>query len=152
MRRKQRRPQTPGSCHSRTAVRHSRSVLGLGQRAAGGVSAATQVGASRCMSNSIRILHLEDDPADARLIEEQLNKSGLRMSLMLVNTREQFEAALAIGEVDIVLSDYHMPRFNGLEALEMVRERTPEMPFILVTGALGDERAVALLRSGATDF
>jgi PAS domain S-box-containing protein len=104
------------------------------------------------MSAAIRILHLEDDPADARLIREQLKRSSLDVALTLAGTPEAFEAALAQGDVDLVLSDYHMPRFNGLDALEMVRSRAPEIPFILVTGALGDERAVEVLRSGATDF
>ena len=104
------------------------------------------------MSAAVHILHLEDDPADARLIHEQLKRSVLDVAVTLAGTPEAFEAALAQGNIDLVLSDYHMPRFNGLEALEMVRSRAPRIPFILVTGALGDERAVEMLRSGATDF
>jgi PAS domain S-box-containing protein len=104
------------------------------------------------MSATTRILHLEDDPADARLIAEQLKKSALDVALTVAGTPEAFEAALSKGDVDLVLSDYHMPRFSGLEALEMVRSRAPQTPFILVTGALGDERAVEVLRRGATDF
>jgi PAS domain S-box-containing protein len=104
------------------------------------------------MSAAVHILHLEDDPADARLIHEQLKRSVLDVAVTLTGTPEAFEAALAQGNIDLVLSDYHMPRFNGLEALEMVRSRAPRIPFILVTGALGDERAVEVLRSGATDF
>jgi PAS domain S-box-containing protein len=104
------------------------------------------------MSAAVHILHLEDDPADARLIHEQLKRSMLDVAVTLTGTPEAFEAALGQGNIDLVLSDYHMPRFNGLEALEMVRSRAPRIPFILVTGALGDERAVEVLRSGATDF
>jgi PAS domain S-box-containing protein len=105
------------------------------------------------MSAPIRILHLEDDPVDARLIGEQLlKKSALDVVLTLVGTREAFETELLKGDVDLVLSDYHLPGFNGLDALAIVRSRAPQIPFILVTGALGDERAVEVLRSGATDF
>ena len=100
----------------------------------------------------IRILHLEDDPVDARLIGEQLRKSSLDVAITVAGSREAFEALVPRGDFDLVLSDYHVPRFNGLEALELVRGASPQIPFILVTGALGDERAVELLRAGATDF
>jgi PAS domain S-box-containing protein len=104
------------------------------------------------MSAAVRILHLEDDPADARLIREQLRRSGLDAAITVAGSGEAFAVALSQGGFDLVLSDYHVPRFNGLEALELVRSHAPQLPFILVTGALGDERAVELLRSGATDF
>jgi PAS domain S-box-containing protein len=104
------------------------------------------------MRPAVRILHLEDDPLDVRLIREHLSRSGLDVSIQAAGTREAFEAALAQSGFDVVLADYHVPRFNGLEALELVRRTAPKIPFIVVTGALGDERAVELLRSGATDF
>jgi PAS domain S-box-containing protein len=104
------------------------------------------------MNASIRILYLEDDAADARLLREQLRRSGLDCVVTVVASREAFEAQVAAGDFDVVLCDYHLPRFSGLEALEVVRAHDPQLPFILVTGALGDERAVDLLRSGATDF
>jgi len=103
------------------------------------------------MSSAIRILHLEDDPADARLIREQLRRAGLDVVITLVSGREAFEAAIGTSEFDLVLSDYRVPRFNGLDALESLRRVTQSVPFILVTGALGDEGAIELLRSGATD-
>ena len=102
--------------------------------------------------NAVHILHLEDDPADARLMHEQLRRAGLEATINLVTTREAFEAALADGSFDLVLSDYHVPRFSGRDALELVRSRDAHLPFILVTGALGDERAVDILQGGATDF
>jgi PAS domain S-box-containing protein len=104
------------------------------------------------MSSSIRVLHLEDDPADARLLREHLRRSGLSCAITVVDTREAFQAQLESGSFQLVLCDYHVPRFNGAEALELVRRTDPRLPFILVTGALGDERAVDLLHSGATDF
>jgi len=103
------------------------------------------------MSSAIRILHLEDDAVDARLIREQLLRSGLNLSITVVDGREAFAAAIRKGEFDIVLSDYRVPQFNGLEALEYVRNAGVQVPFILVTGALGDEGAIELLHSGATD-
>jgi signal transduction histidine kinase len=103
------------------------------------------------MNQVIRILHLEDDAADARLIREQLRRSGLDLTIGVAAGREAFEAALRQGEFDLVLSDYRVPGFNGLEALEMVRSVDRNVPFILVTGALGDEGAIELLHSGATD-
>ncbi len=104
------------------------------------------------MTNAIRILHLEDDPADARLILNHLQRAGLDTAVTFVSNREAFDAALAAASFDAVLSDYHLPGFNGLDALEIVRRHSSRMPFILVTGALGDERAVDLVKSGATDF
>src|SRR5690242_18152192 len=94
------------------------------------------------MTAPIRILHLEDDPLDARLIKEQLRRSGLDARITLTSSPESFESCLRDGGFDLVLSDYHMPRLNGLQALELVRRHDPHLPFILVTGALGDERAV----------
>jgi PAS domain S-box-containing protein len=104
------------------------------------------------MNAPIRILHLEDEPADARLLREQLRLSDLPCSIAVADSREAFEAQLTAASFDVVLSDFRVPRFSGLEALALVRRHDPRMPFILVTGALVDERAVELLRSGATDF
>ena len=103
------------------------------------------------MTPTIRILHLEDDPADARLIREQLRRSDLDGSITVVADREAFEAALAQGDFDLVLSDYHSPASTGWRRSRLVATPQSQTPFILVTGALGDERAVELLRSGATD-
>jgi two-component system CheB/CheR fusion protein len=104
------------------------------------------------MTTPVRILHVEDDVADARLIQEHLRRSGIDAAITLVASREDFEGTLSDRPFDLVLCDYHLRGFDGLEALELVRKRSPQVPFILVTGALGDERAVELLRKGATDF
>jgi len=103
------------------------------------------------MDAAVRILYLEDDAADARLIREQLRRSDLDGAFAVVSNREAFETAISRGDFDLVLSDYHLPDFTGLEALELVRTSSPQTPFILVTGALPDEQAVELLRRGATD-
>jgi signal transduction histidine kinase len=103
------------------------------------------------MSAAIRILHLEDDAGDARLIREQLRHAGLDAAITVVSGRDAFEGALANSAFDLVLSDFRVPRFNGLEALESLRRASQSIPFILVTGALGEEGAIEILRSGATD-
>ena len=100
---------------------------------------------------ALRILHLEDDPGDALLIREYLRVSGTDAEITVAGTRESFEQLLPQG-FDLILADHHVPRLTGLEALGLARRTDAEIPFIIVTGALGDERAVELLRSGATDF
>src|SRR5262245_11847387 len=152
MRREQRDTSARRSPGAGRSIRCPRPVLGGGQRTAAGLLAQPERAARDRMKPSIRILHLEDDPTDAHLVREQLRRSGLNASISVVASQETFEAALADGGFDVVLCDYHLPRFDGLSALSLVRTRAGQIPFILVTGALGDERAVELLRSGATDF
>ncbi|HUV52390.1 MAG TPA: response regulator, partial [Dehalococcoidia bacterium] len=91
------------------------------------------------MDKELRILILEDVPADAELEEHELRKAGLVFTSKIVDTREAFLKALDELIPDIILADYDFPVFNGLEALEIVKERCPEVPFILVTGRVGEE-------------
>lgn len=104
------------------------------------------------MSRHLRILHLEDDPADAELIEATLDPEGLACKTRLVATREEFVAALEEGDFDLVLADYALPGFDGMTALAMVRQREPDLPFIFVSGRLGEEAAIESLKNGATDY
>jgi CheY-like chemotaxis protein len=90
-------------------------------------------------------------PRRCALIREQLRRAGLDVVITVVTGREAFRSGHCKSEFDLVLSDYRVPRFNGLDALESLRRVTQSVPFILVTGALGDEGAIELLRSGATD-
>jgi len=99
-----------------------------------------------------RILHLEDNDADAQLIRVTLKRAGLEAAITVATDRAEFEAALARDAHDLILSDYNLPAFDGAAALEMSRALHPDRPFIFVTGALGEERAVTLLKSGATDY
>jgi signal transduction histidine kinase len=101
---------------------------------------------------ALRVLVLEDEPADAELALAALAEGGFRCAATLAQDRAAFEAALAQASFDLVLADYRLPDYTGLEALEHVRRRDPLLPFILVSGALGEERAVEALRSGATDY
>jgi PAS domain S-box-containing protein len=100
----------------------------------------------------MKILHLEDNPGDVMLVRDLLSHDWPVCDFTLVATREAFIAALDEGGFDLVLSDYHLPAFNGLEALELVRQRAPHVPFIFFTGTLGEERAIEAVRSGAADY
>lgn len=101
---------------------------------------------------ALKILHIEDDLPDAELVLEALRAAGLDPDLHRIETREQLDASLQAGGFDLVLSDYRLPRFDGLAALDMVRQRAPDLPFIMVTGSLGDESAVEVIKRGASDF
>jgi diguanylate cyclase (GGDEF)-like protein/PAS domain S-box-containing protein len=100
----------------------------------------------------LRILDLEDDPLDTELVQANLAEGGIACEIVRVQTREEFEASLMNGDFDLVLSDYSLPSFDGLSALELAKEIRPEVPFILVSGAIGEERAIEALKSGATDY
>ena len=101
---------------------------------------------------ALRILHLEDDPLDAELIHATLADGGIECEIAQVQTRTQFAAALESGGFDLVLADYSLPDFDGLSALKVAQEVRPEVPFVLVSGALGEERAIEALKEGATDY
>src|SRR5256886_16642028 len=91
---------------------------------------------------ALRILLLEDVPADAALVERHLTKSGLEFVSERVDTRARFEEALRDFVPDIILSDHGLPGFDGSAALQLVRERFPTLPVILVTGSRHGGKAV----------
>ncbi len=101
----------------------------------------------------MRLLHLEDSPLDHELALVHLQRAGLVVDVLRVDSEASFVQALDEGGWDAVLSDYSLPGFNGLRALELVRERGAlAPPFILVSGAIGEDTAVAAMRSGAADY
>jgi signal transduction histidine kinase len=104
------------------------------------------------MNQNLRVLLLEDDLADAELIKYALSQSGLPHLLERVDGREEFLQSLEKLKPDLILSDYHLPGFDGLEALDLAREKVPDTPFIFVTGTLGEERAIETLKRGASDY
>ena len=104
------------------------------------------------MTPSLRILHLEDKPDDALLVRDQFAADGLAAEIRHVAGREDFVQALQEGKWDLVLSDYHLPGFNGLEALKLVRQQLPLLPFILMSGTIGEQAAIETLKAGATDY
>src|SRR6185312_3963754 len=104
------------------------------------------------MADLIRLLLVEDNPDDAELILLQLRRGGLEVVHDRVETASQFNAALDTQNWDIVLSDNQLPQFSGLAALGLLRNRGLDLPFILVSGTVGEETAVAAMRAGANDF
>lgn len=101
---------------------------------------------------TLNILLVEDSPLDAELIEAYLMEGGLEFSLVCVETREDFAAALEKQRFDIILADYMLPCFNGIAALEIAHTTCPGVPFIFVSATLGEEVAIETLKSGATDY
>lgn len=99
-----------------------------------------------------RVLHLEDSDLDAEFVGERLRKDGIPADLVRVVNRRQYLAALERERFDLILSDYQIPSFDGLEALGLARQFQPETPFIFVSGAMGEELAIEALQRGATDY
>jgi two-component system sensor histidine kinase UhpB len=100
----------------------------------------------------LRVLLLEDSPADAELVLAALAAAGLDCDTDTAPGRAEFETLFVPERYDIVLADYSLPDYNGLDALARVRAGDALLPFVLISGALGEERAVEALRAGATDF
>ena len=100
----------------------------------------------------LRILLLEDVPTDAELVEDALREAGLSFTAKRVDTRETFIRALDEFKPDVVLADYSLPAFDGGSALKIIRQQYPSVPVVMVTGAVGDEIAIELLKMGAKDY
>ncbi|PPC93701.1 MAG: hypothetical protein CTY33_07135 [Methylotenera sp.] len=100
----------------------------------------------------IRLLHLEDDPFDAELIQQKLESGGESYAITRANNKQTFESALNEGTFDIVLTDFNLPDYDGMSALQYVRKHRPETPVIVISGRLGEEEAVECLKAGATDY
>lgn len=101
---------------------------------------------------ALRILLIEDSPEDAELMCEQMLDAGLEASFERVESAQELREALERAAPDIVLSDLSMPGFSGNEALQIVRAALPDVPFIFVSGTMGEENAVAALHQGANDY
>lgn len=102
-------------------------------------------------SRTLRVLLLEDSALDAELVTEILS-AALNVSIYRVVLEQDFKAAIEGEEWDLVLADYLLPGFDGLNALDLVRQLRPSLPFVFVSGALGEEIAVEALKRGATDY
>ncbi|AVH72796.1 hybrid sensor histidine kinase/response regulator [Nostoc sp. 'Lobaria pulmonaria (5183) cyanobiont'] len=102
--------------------------------------------------NVLRFLLLEDSLLDAELAQAILTEGGIDCELIRVETGADFLAALETEVFDLILADYALPSFDGISALEIARNRTPEVPFIFVSAALGEELAIEALKNGATDY
>jgi signal transduction histidine kinase len=104
------------------------------------------------MKSPLHVLHVEDDPQDSALILATLEDGGIACEMMRVQTQEDFEAALQAGGMDLILLDYTMPNFDGLSAMKIAKAAFPDLPVILVSATLSEERAIESLKSGATDY
>ena len=104
------------------------------------------------MDRDLRILILEDSPADAELTQRELRKAGIQFLPKVVDTRSAFEKELNGFNPDIILSDFSLPQFTATDALRIRAEQKPDVPFILITGSLGEEVAVECIKDGADDY
>ena len=100
----------------------------------------------------LHVLHLEDSEPDGELIARRLTSEGVAADVVRVATLPAFRDALAAGGFDLIISDYSLPGGDGLQALAVALELAPHIPFLMVTGTIGEEKAAAALKAGATDF
>jgi PAS domain S-box-containing protein len=104
------------------------------------------------LGSPLRVLLLEDTTFDAELIEAMLVANDLPCTIVRVERREEFLAALQGQSFDVILTDYLLPDFDGLVALQLAREQVPDVPVIMVSGVLGEESAINALKDGAADY
>jgi PAS domain S-box-containing protein len=103
-------------------------------------------------SDALRILILEDMPMDAELLEYELRRANVAFVGRCVDTRDAFVDALEDFRPDVILSDYTVPRFDGMAALAVAKERAPATPLLIVTGSVNEETAVGCMKAGAADY
>jgi PAS domain S-box-containing protein len=104
------------------------------------------------MNAPLRVLHLEDDIKDTELVQATLEAEGISGELARVEAEEDFVAALKQASFDLILADFSLPSFDGLSALKIAQQHAPDVPFIFVSGKLGEEAAIEALKMGATDY
>jgi diguanylate cyclase (GGDEF)-like protein/PAS domain S-box-containing protein len=104
------------------------------------------------MGHPIKVLLAEDAAIDAELEVRELERAGLSVEVRIVETEREFRQALAEFKPDVILSDFTMPAFDGMSALGIARKECPDVPFIFVSGTLGEEHAIRALKSGAVDY
>lgn len=104
------------------------------------------------MSRKIHILLVEDSEDDAVFVVRELQRGGYETVFQRVETAPGFNAALAAGGWDVIIADYNLPEFSGVEALRLMQQAGQDLPFIIVSGAIGEEAAVAVMKSGAHDY
>lgn len=100
----------------------------------------------------LKILFLEDSPIDAELVKEQLLSEGFSAHFKTVSTESEFIEELKCNDYDLILSDYNLPTFNGMAALMFAKQHRPTIPFICVSGSIGEDLAVEIMKQGATDY
>lgn len=103
-------------------------------------------------TGELRVLHVEDNEPDAELVAQALRRGGLSVSVVVVQEEAEFERELRARRPDVVLADFNLPQWKGMEALEVIRREGLDIPLVLVSGALGDVTAVDCIKRGATDY
>lgn len=104
------------------------------------------------MNKKIRILHLEDSLSDSELIRSLIESGGIEHEYLFANNEKDFLNILETENIDLILSDYNLPDYNGNEALKAVKEKYSHIPFIFVSGMMGEDAAIHSLLNGATDY
>src|SRR5579864_4352651 len=104
------------------------------------------------MREGLRILMVEDVETDAMLAERELKRAGLAVQARRVDREDDFRRELREFRPHVILSDFNMPEFDGMSALVVARETAPDVPFIFVSGTLGEDYAIRALKNGATDY
>lgn len=104
------------------------------------------------MNTPLRVLQIEDSPVDIELVHEQLIEEGIQSTIQRVETPEEVVAAFGRGGFDIIFCDYSLPKYDGVAVLELACEMCPDIPFIFVSGTIGETRAIEALKLGATDY
>ena len=100
----------------------------------------------------LRILFVEDVPSDFELAERELKNAKIQFTSLRVETRDAFLNALKEFKPDLIISDYALPEFDGMQALNLAQEFSPLVPFIVMTGSMNEVTAVACMKAGATDY
>ncbi len=103
-------------------------------------------------TKQLKVLHIEDSPRDAEIIRERLIDGGFSMQWDWAAGEQEFSGFLHGGQYDIILADYQLPGFDAPAALKLAQTLAPNVPFICVSGAIGEDKAVELLKQGATDY
>lgn len=104
------------------------------------------------MAKQLKILHIEDNSADAGLIARELKQSGFDFIIKVVETKNEYGNALKNFNPDVILSDHSLPQFDSIEALSIYNENKYEIPFILITGSVSEEFAIRCIKEGADDY
>jgi PAS domain S-box-containing protein len=104
------------------------------------------------MASEVRILLLEDVVADAELVERELERAGIACNVLRVDSEHEFVRALKEFLPDVIISDFTLPQYDGMTALRLARSSRPEIPFVFVSGTIGEEAAIEALKQGASDY
>src|SRR4051812_13515641 len=104
------------------------------------------------MKSPLRVLHLEDNRSYSELVQAKLEAEGFQPEMVCVETEAEFHAALMGTDFDLIITDYHLPTYDGISALKLAQKEKPGVPILLVSGTIGEEAAIEGFKAGATDY